>query len=415
VPEPIANILPEFINDRSAYYQNQWFARIAVGPELRIPIFNAGRSPTPVHPVENLRMANRLLSIVPGYPIQQYYGDYQHFVQNKAKEWGDLCGLDHHVCTSSDYRPATSRRAARPTARRTTASMTCRHFASRRQGRAAAGLLDDGAPDRPQNASAGSRKRAGATFTGGSSAGAAACGSTSRHAGGDPATEPNTACLPSTRRGRVQRRERCRPLSGLAAISDSPVLGARDDDRRHEVTVDYGLDRPGSAAERACEPVPGPFAGDFGRGPTGRERARQRRFELRNAATEAYRVDRAGGTTQRMTSVPSSITVDGIHLRLPVREPHAGAQGLQERGRDSALRTAHSWAGRSSRVPLQTWQRERLGQVLALADAFNHVGSQFTGRGRDVTVGLRSSDQAGGDSQVFDVWPRGDRWTRPAP
>ena len=39
----------------------------------------------------------------PGYPIQQYFGDYQHFVQNKAKEWGDLCGADHHVCTFADY------------------------------------------------------------------------------------------------------------------------------------------------------------------------------------------------------------------------------------------------------------------------------------------------------------------------
>ena len=39
----------------------------------------------------------------PGYPIQQYFGDYQHFVQNKAKEWGDLCGADHHVCTLADY------------------------------------------------------------------------------------------------------------------------------------------------------------------------------------------------------------------------------------------------------------------------------------------------------------------------
>ena len=42
-------------------------------------------------------------AIVPGYPIQQYFGDYQHFVQNKAKEWGDICGADHHVCRFADY------------------------------------------------------------------------------------------------------------------------------------------------------------------------------------------------------------------------------------------------------------------------------------------------------------------------
>ena len=48
-------------------------------------------------------MSNRIQATVPGYPIQEYYGDYQHFMQNKAKEWGDLCGADHHVCTFADY------------------------------------------------------------------------------------------------------------------------------------------------------------------------------------------------------------------------------------------------------------------------------------------------------------------------
>jgi len=102
--DPIANILPLFISDRSAYYQNQWFARIASDPSYRIPIFNAATLTDPLFtPVENLRMSNRIQATVPGYPIQQYFGDYQHFVQNKAKEWGDLCGADHHVCTIADY------------------------------------------------------------------------------------------------------------------------------------------------------------------------------------------------------------------------------------------------------------------------------------------------------------------------
>ena len=101
---PIDNMLPEFISDRSAYYQNQWFARIASDPSYRIPIFNAGTLTDPLFPpVENLRMSNRIQAAVPSYPIQQYFGDYQHFVQNKAKEWGDLCGADHHVCTFADY------------------------------------------------------------------------------------------------------------------------------------------------------------------------------------------------------------------------------------------------------------------------------------------------------------------------
>jgi dienelactone hydrolase len=100
----IANILPEFLSDRSAYYQNHWFERIASDPSYRVPIFNAATLTDPLFPpVENLRMSNRIQAAVPDYPIQQYFGDYQHFVQNKAKEWGDLCGADHHVCSFGEY------------------------------------------------------------------------------------------------------------------------------------------------------------------------------------------------------------------------------------------------------------------------------------------------------------------------
>jgi hypothetical protein len=100
----IQNLLPSFINDRSAYYQNAFFGKIASDPSYRIPVFGAGTLTDPLFPpVEHLQMANRLQSVVPSYPIQQYYGDYNHFVQNKPKEWGDLCGSDDHVCTVSDY------------------------------------------------------------------------------------------------------------------------------------------------------------------------------------------------------------------------------------------------------------------------------------------------------------------------
>jgi hypothetical protein len=100
----ISTTLPSFINDRSAYYQQQFFDNIASNPAYRIPIFNAATFTDPLFtPVENLRMSNRLETTVPGYPIQQYFGDYQHFVQNKAKEWGDICGSDRHVCTFADY------------------------------------------------------------------------------------------------------------------------------------------------------------------------------------------------------------------------------------------------------------------------------------------------------------------------
>jgi dienelactone hydrolase len=100
----INTTLPEFLRDRSAYYQNDFFAKIASDPSYRVPIFNAATFTDPLFPpYENRRMLNRLLATVPGYPIQTYHGDYQHFTRNKAKEWGDLCGADRHVCTVADY------------------------------------------------------------------------------------------------------------------------------------------------------------------------------------------------------------------------------------------------------------------------------------------------------------------------
>ena len=99
----IAHTLPEFIADRSAYYQNDFFRKARSG-NLRVPVFSASTLTDPLFtPIESIRMANRLKRTVPHYPIKEYYGDYQHFVQNKAKEWGDICGIDHHVCSVADY------------------------------------------------------------------------------------------------------------------------------------------------------------------------------------------------------------------------------------------------------------------------------------------------------------------------
>jgi hypothetical protein len=103
-PKTIPDTLGEFLFDRSAYYQNAFFARIASDPSARVPVFSAGTFTDPLFTnVEHRRMVRRLKSIVPNYPVQEYYGDYQHFTQNKDKEWGDMCGADHHVCRYSDY------------------------------------------------------------------------------------------------------------------------------------------------------------------------------------------------------------------------------------------------------------------------------------------------------------------------
>ena len=96
--------VPSFIADRSAYYQNHFFDRIARDATARVPIFSAGTLTDTLFPShEHRRMGERLRSVVPGYPIQEYYGDFQHFAQNKPKEWGDVCGPSRAVCRFGDY------------------------------------------------------------------------------------------------------------------------------------------------------------------------------------------------------------------------------------------------------------------------------------------------------------------------
>lgn len=97
-------VLPNFLRYNSAYYRNGFFGRVSSDPDYRVPIFSAGTHTDPLFPpVEHHRMAERLKQAFPGYPIKDYFGDYQHFTNNKRKEWSDFCGADHHVCTYADY------------------------------------------------------------------------------------------------------------------------------------------------------------------------------------------------------------------------------------------------------------------------------------------------------------------------
>jgi predicted acyl esterase len=101
----VPGVLDSFIRDRSAYFQTEFFQRIATDRRARIPVFSAGTFSDQLFPMEeHRRMQKRLRAIAPGYPLQEYYGDYNHAVQNKAKEWGDLCGGGHHVCRVADYK-----------------------------------------------------------------------------------------------------------------------------------------------------------------------------------------------------------------------------------------------------------------------------------------------------------------------
>jgi dienelactone hydrolase len=98
----VDQIVPGFIRDRSAYYQDDFFTKIANGQLDPVPVFSAGTLTDPLFPgIEHRRMVARLKKARPGYPVKEYYGDYQHFVQNKRKEWADVCGAD--TCALADY------------------------------------------------------------------------------------------------------------------------------------------------------------------------------------------------------------------------------------------------------------------------------------------------------------------------
>ncbi|MDQ3915464.1 MAG: hypothetical protein M3323_09080 [Actinomycetota bacterium] len=99
-------VVERLISDSSAYYQQPFWKRVARG--LKIPIFSAAATTDPLFPaIETIRFYNKLKKLSPRYPIEMYFGDYQHvYSQNKPKEWADVCGEDRHVCTLDDYRPA---------------------------------------------------------------------------------------------------------------------------------------------------------------------------------------------------------------------------------------------------------------------------------------------------------------------
>ena len=101
--EGARDTIESFVRERSAYYQNDFFAALARDRSLATPVFVGGTfSDQLFTAMETLRMVQRLQTASPRYPVQQYFGDYQHATQNKAKEWADLCGADAHVCAPSD-------------------------------------------------------------------------------------------------------------------------------------------------------------------------------------------------------------------------------------------------------------------------------------------------------------------------
>jgi hypothetical protein len=111
-------VIDQVLSDSSPYYQNDFFDGLARGTVKPVPIFSAGSASSPLFSqVEHRELVERLRSAIPRYPVQEYYGDFGDFTQNKAKEWGDICGADHHVCTFADY-PGGNLNADPPTLKR---------------------------------------------------------------------------------------------------------------------------------------------------------------------------------------------------------------------------------------------------------------------------------------------------------
>lgn len=98
------DLFPKFVKFKSAYYQNDFFRRLRDRRVEPVPLYSAGTFTDPLFTeIEHRRMVDRLKASVPGYPVQEFYGDYQHFTQNKAKEWADLCTGKRRRCEYSDY------------------------------------------------------------------------------------------------------------------------------------------------------------------------------------------------------------------------------------------------------------------------------------------------------------------------
>ena len=99
-----SSVLGQVLRDSSPYYQNGFFTRLRRHRIRPVPLFSTGSLTSPLFSqVEHRDLVTRLRSAVRRYPVQEYYGDVGDFTQGKAKEWGDLCGADRHVCRLSDY------------------------------------------------------------------------------------------------------------------------------------------------------------------------------------------------------------------------------------------------------------------------------------------------------------------------
>jgi len=79
-PDPVIEQAKRALTiDRSAYYQDGYFAALRAHRVRRVPVLAGQGWTDPIFPpIEALRMYRRLRQISPGYPIQLYLGDFEH-------------------------------------------------------------------------------------------------------------------------------------------------------------------------------------------------------------------------------------------------------------------------------------------------------------------------------------------------
>src|SRR5205085_1439241 len=79
-PDPVITEAKQALTkDRSAYYQDGYFAALRQHRVRRVPVLAGEGWTDPIFPpIEALRMYRRLRQVSPGYPIELYFGDFEH-------------------------------------------------------------------------------------------------------------------------------------------------------------------------------------------------------------------------------------------------------------------------------------------------------------------------------------------------
>src|SRR4051794_4369616 len=79
----IAEAVHALTVDRSAFFQDGYFGRLRSGRQRAVPVFAAQGVTDPIFSTQELvRMYERLRGARPGYPIQMYFGDFEHLTSN---------------------------------------------------------------------------------------------------------------------------------------------------------------------------------------------------------------------------------------------------------------------------------------------------------------------------------------------